>query len=194
MELLHIPASRVRRRSADGRDDPVEVVDAAVRRDAPIRPSMILKQLSAAIPELPKVRVDRIHQPADVLVRVRHVAFQIHGGVVPIRVLEDEIAVKGLCKFDLSALSQVVPAHELPIQLAALRKSGKNHCPIAAPEGGVNPLDCLNLRRRETVRRVAAPARKHGRIESADGGILDEPVLDSVRRIAGLEHRLVKHR
>ncbi len=51
----------------------------------------------------------------------------------------------------------------------------------------------LHLTRGQARRRVTLLALQHLGIKMATGGIIDQPVLQSVDRVAGIQHRLVDH-
>src|SRR5688572_19560743 len=145
VEVLDVSARLDGCRSSDCRYDAVEVVDAVVRRDAPVGPAVILDELAAAIPKRPEIGVVRVQQLADMLVRVRDVALQIHRGVVPGWILENEIPIQGLGPGDLPDVPEVAPGHQVPIELTAMREAGKYLRSIPAPDVGVQFLDGLNL-------------------------------------------------
>ena len=77
-------------------------------------------------------------------------------------------------------------AHDGPAEFAARRQRAKQFFARARIfPGSVNLSRGLDLRRREAIRPIAFLAQQYAGIELAAGGIRDQSVLQSVRRVAG---------
>ena len=171
--------------------DAVVVLDRIGRRHLVVAPPVIEKQLSAVREERLHVRVGRVHDDVFRAIAARRVFVEVERLPVPVRVLEDDVAVlvvdvgRRLRPLRLDTPAQLGARHQRREQLRArARVDGRR----------VNLLRRRDLSAGQARGSVSALAEQHGRIEPARRRVVDEPVLEAIGAVAGGERRLVDHR
>src|SRR6266478_2800074 len=103
-------------------DDGLVVLGTVGRLQRLVLPTVILDDLDALTPRCREVGVGRIAEKADLEVRIRHVAVEIEGLVVPVRILERQV-----CKVPPSETCGIEVRDEPgPLPFRAHRESGED--------------------------------------------------------------------
>src|SRR5579871_2517394 len=92
--------------AAQNLPDFLVVVDAVHRRDGRIGPADVMDHLAAMRTERAQIRIDRIHDPADAVVRKRQIGGEVESPEIEVRILEDEIGVKPVAEKLLERLAR----------------------------------------------------------------------------------------
>ena len=167
--------------------DGIVIVDGVLWSDGAVVPTVIQQQLSE---ELLQIRIRRRDDPIVQLVGKGHIAVEIQRSEIPVWILEDQV-------FEIGCDNRWLPftSEKDPAVFAARFETGKDL--FARPRvlrPGINLLGGFHLGGCQAFGTVGAFAEQRVRIKVAALGVVQNAVLHSIQRVAGIHHRFMKQR
>ena len=174
----------------------VVVRHGVLRRHDRIGPAGVHQQLAAVFPERAQIALDGRHE-RQLLLGEREVAVVVDCPIVPVRIVEEEVAEEsnahrlgGIHHVLAPALNRV-----LAEAFAPARPAGEDRLAGARILQPVVHLPRrVHLRRRQTSGLVSALARELRGIEMTAARVVDDAVLQAVERVARLDRRVREER
>jgi len=177
-------AFRIRR--AQSGHHAVVVIDGVEGRDAGIVPAVVEDELAAAGAEAAQVGVDGVERLPGFLIGGARRGGGAGGECVPGRVVEDHVAEIVLQVERAGASAGGGSQDPIPPATPAGLASGHNPGEELAPR--IQAFERGHLGRGQAIARFHILTEEHGGVEVAPRGVVDDPVLDAILRVAGRQH------